>query len=87
MRETLASVKEIVDLSPQETLDSAQAFLVQQGYHVAERTDTSLTVNRQKQESMFGYAALNVIVEVTPQPSGGVRIRVTGDDREGVMSE
>ena len=71
MHETLASVKEIVDLSPQEALDSAQTFLVQQGYHIVERTDTSLTVDRRKREGMIEYAALNVISRGYTSTIGG----------------
>ncbi len=47
MREDLASVREVVDLSPQEVLDSAQNFLIRRGYDVTHRTRTTLTVERQ----------------------------------------
>jgi len=47
MWEDLASVKEVVDLSPQEALDSAQTVLVGLGYDVTHRTSTTLSVKRQ----------------------------------------
>jgi hypothetical protein len=47
MQENLASIREIVDLSPQAALDSAEDFLTRQGYGVAQRTPTTLTVERQ----------------------------------------
>ena len=51
----LGSIKEIVALSPQETLDSAAALLVQLGYEVTMREDTSLTATRRKREGMFMF--------------------------------
>jgi hypothetical protein len=78
----LASVRETVDLSQQEALDSAHAFLTQQGYRVAERTDASLTVMRTPPGDEH---ALNLRITAEAQPDGGVWIRVRGNDREGVQ--
>jgi hypothetical protein len=44
----LASVKGIVDLSPQEALDSHEVFLERQGYVTAGRTDTTLTIKMRR---------------------------------------
>lgn len=87
MYEELASIREIVDLSPGEALDSAQAFLIDQGYRVVQRTDTSLTTNRQKREGVFGHSLLNLVIAAQPQPQGGVQIKVRGNDREGVQAQ
>ncbi len=54
MHGELASVREIVDLSAQEALNRAQAFLAQQGYTIAQRTDTWLTAERRPQEYTAG---------------------------------
>jgi hypothetical protein len=86
MYEELASVKAIVDLSPQEALRSAQAFLTLQGYRVVQRTEESLTVNRRQDEATSEPPSLNLTVVAQPQPQGGVRIRVRGNDREGVQA-
>ena len=85
MYEELASVKEIVNLSPQEALRSAQTFLSQQGYRVVQRTEESLTVSR-RDEATSEPPSLNLTVVAQPQPQGGVRIRVRGNDREGVQA-
>jgi hypothetical protein len=83
--EELTSGKEIVDLSPPQALDRAEYFLVGQGYVVVHRTATTLTVER---EGLEGAAeqegASKVVVVAVPQPDGGVRIKVRGNDREGV---
>jgi hypothetical protein len=81
----LASVREIVDLSAQEALNRAQAFLAQQGYTIAQRTDTWLTAERRPQEYTAGQHVPNLTLEALPQPEGGVRIGVRGNDREGVQ--
>jgi hypothetical protein len=46
----LGSIKEVVALSPRETLDSAEALLVQLGYEITMREDASLTATRRKRE-------------------------------------
>ena len=81
----IASVKEVVDLSEQEALDSAQAFLTRQGYRTLERTETSLTVERQPSDHADEQTSLNLTVAVLPQPEGGVRIKVRGNDRDEVQ--
>ena len=81
----LASVKEIVDLSPQQALDEAQTFLVRQGYRPLERRGESLTVQRRSPNQTGGQNTLNLTVTALHQPQGGVRISIRGNDREGVQ--
>jgi hypothetical protein len=81
----LASIKEIVDLSPQQALDEAQTFLVRQGYRPLERRGESLTVQRRSQNQTVGQNTRNLTVTALHQPQGGVRISVRGNDREGVQ--
>ena len=86
MYEELASGNEVVDLSPPQALDRAEYFLVGQGYVVVQRTATTLTVEREGSQSAAGQeGALKVVVMAVPQPEGGVRIKVRGNDREGVQ--
>ena len=81
----LGSIKEIVALSPRETLDSAAALLVQLGYEVTQRADDSVTGIRRKHEGMFGHSLQNLTVATLPQPEGGVMVELRGNDREGVQ--
>jgi hypothetical protein len=84
--EELTSGKEVVDLSPPKALDRAEYFLVGQGYVVVHRTVTTLTVERDGFEGAAGQeVAPKVVVMAVPQPDGGVRIKVSGNDREGVQ--
>jgi hypothetical protein len=84
--EELTSGKEVVDLSPPQALDRAEPFLVGQGYVVVHRTATTLTVEREGSEGPAGReVAPKVVVVAVPQPDGGVRIKVRGNDREGVQ--
>lgn len=86
MYEELSSGNEVVDLSPPQALDRAEYFLVGQGYIVLHRTATTLTVEREDSEVAAGQeGAPKVVVMAVPQPKGGVRIKVRGDDREGVQ--
>ena len=86
MYEELTSGKEVVDLSPPQVIDRAEYFLVGQGYVVVHRTVTTLTVEREGSEGSAGQGvAPKVVVMAVPQPDGGVRIKVRGDDREGVQ--
>ncbi len=80
----LASIRETVDLSEREALDSAETFLAQQGYRAVQRTDDSLTVERQAPGDTSEKTLLNLTVLAVPQPEGGVQIKVRGNDREGV---
>ena len=81
----LASVRGVVDLSPHEALDEAQDFLRRQGYSVAYRTTTTLTVKRQVPDSATGQESIfKLIVMALPQSGGGVRIKVRGTNREAV---
>ena len=80
----LAAVKEVVDLSPQQALDEAQTFLIRQGYRTMQRRGESLTMQRRSQDQTAGENTLNLTVTALHQPEGGVRISVTGNDREGV---
>ena len=81
----LASVKEIVDLSPQQALDEAQTFLVRQGYSIMQRRGESLTVQRRSPNQTAEQNTLDLTVTALHQPNGGVRISVRGNDREGVQ--
>jgi hypothetical protein len=84
--EELTSGKEVVDLSPPQVIDRAEYFLVGQGYVVVHRTVTTLTVEREGSEGSAGQGvAPKVVVMAVPHPDGGVRIKVSGDDREGVQ--
>ena len=86
MYEELTSGKEVVDLSPPQVIDRAEYFLVGQGYVVVHRTVTTLTVEREGSEGSAGQGvAPKVVVMAVPQPDGGVRIKVRGNDREGVQ--
>ena len=86
MYEELTSGKEVVDLSPPQVIDRAEYFLVGQGYVVVHRTVTTLTVEREGSEGSAGQGvAPKVVVMAVPQPDGGVRIKVRGDDRKGVQ--
>ena len=86
MYEELTSGKEVVDLSPSQALDRAEYFLVGQGYVVVQRTATTLTAEREGTEGAAGQeGAPKVVVMAVPQPDGGVRIKVRGNDREGMQ--
>ena len=80
----LASIKEVVDLSPQQALDEAQTFLVRQGYSIMQRRGESLTVQRRFPNQTVEQNTLNLTVTALYQPEGGVRISARGNDREGV---
>jgi hypothetical protein len=80
----LASVKGIVDLSPQEALDQAEGFLASQGYIIEQRTFTTVTAQRRPEGGSTEQAPLNVTVAIAPQPDGGVRVAVRGTDEAGV---
>ena len=80
----LASIKEVVDLSPQQALDEAQTFLVRQGYSIMQRRGESLTVQRRFPNQTVEQNTLNLTVTALHQPEGGVRISARGNDREGV---
>jgi len=84
--EELTSGKEIVDLSPSQALDRAEYFLVGQDYVVVQRTATTLTAEREGSGGVAGQEGTpKVVVMAVPQPDGGVRIKVSGNDREGVQ--
>ena len=86
MYEDLASIMEVVDLSPSQALDKAEYFLAAQGYIVVNRTATTLTVEREGSESATGQeGAPKLVVTAVPQPDGGVRIKLKGNDREGAQ--
>jgi hypothetical protein len=85
MYEDLASIMEVVDLSPSQALDKAEYFLVGQGYVVVQRTATTLTVAREASDDTAGQeGSPKVVVMAVPQADGGVRIKVRGNDRVGV---
>ena len=86
MYEELTSGKEVVDLSPPQAIDRAELFLVGQGYVVVHRTVTTLTVEREGSEGSAGQeVAPRVVVMAVPQPDGGVKIKLGGNDRKGMQ--
>lgn len=86
MYEELTSGTEVVDLSPSQALDRAERFLTGQGYVVARRTATTLTVEREVREGAAGReGAPKLVMMAVPAPEGGVRIKVRGDNREDVQ--
>ena len=82
----LGAIKEVVDLPPRDALDEAQALFTRLGYVVAlRRTDTSLTVTRKRTDGRPERGVPNLTVVVLPQEGGGVRVKVRGNDREGMQ--
>ena len=79
----LASIKEVVDLSPQQALDEAQTFLVRQGYDILQRRGESLTVQRRCPTRTVEQNTPDVTVTALHQLEGGVRISARGKDHEG----
>ena len=77
----LASVKGIVDLSPQDALDSAEGFLASQGYIIEQRTFTTVFAQRQAE---VGEDLFSLTVAVAPQAGGGVRVTIRGTDEAGI---
>ena len=85
-REELTFGKAAIDLSPSQALERAEAFLAGQGYVVVHRTLTTMMAAREGSEGLTGRGrAPKVVVVAVPQPEGGVSIKVSGDDREGVQ--
>jgi hypothetical protein len=86
MYEELTSGKEVVDLTPSQALDKAEYFLIGQGYVVEQRTATTLTVARKGSESTTGReGSPKMVVMAVPQPDGGVKVKVRGNDSEGLQ--
>src|SRR5215210_2953179 len=85
MYDELASVRGVVDLSPQEALSEAETFLTQQGYTVARRAGNSLTVERHLPDQPEGQAVPTLTVSALPQPGGGARMAIRGNDRQGLQ--
>ncbi len=83
----LASVRGVVDLSPEAALDEAEAFLTRLGYISVQRTDTSLVAERRQPDRAEGQKAPSLTVRAVPQMGGGVGIRVRGTDREGMQEQ
>ena len=82
----LASVRGLVDLSSQEALDRAEAFLTQQGYTRVSRADDSLTVERRPPDQAAEQESPSrLTVSAVSQPGGGVRMAVSGNDRQGLQ--
>jgi hypothetical protein len=80
----LASIKQVVDLSPQQALDEAQTFLVRQGFSIMRRRGESLTMQRRFPNQTMEQNTLNLTVTALHQTEGGVRISVRGNEGEGV---
>ena len=85
MYDELASVKGVVDLTSHEALDKAQSFLSYQGYTITQRAGNSLTGESHSPGQSVGQGVPTLEVETIPQPGGGVRIVVRGNDRQGVQ--
>lgn len=85
MYDELASVRGVINLSPQEALSEAETFLTQQGYTVARRAGNSLTVERHSPDQTEGQAVLTLTVSALPQPGGGARMTIRGNDRQGLQ--
>jgi hypothetical protein len=79
----VVSIKEVVDLSPQQALDEAQTFLVRRGYSIIERKGESLIMQRRSPNQNAEQSALNLTVTALHQPEGGVRISARGNEGEG----
>jgi hypothetical protein len=77
-------VRGVIDAPPREMLDEAQTFLTRHGYTVVQRSETSLTAQRTTNGSPAGQYVPVLTVAVFPQPEGGVRMSVRGNDYEGV---
>jgi hypothetical protein len=56
-----------------------------QGYVIAQRTYTTVTAQRQAEDESGGRELLNLTVAVAPEPEGGVRMTVRGNDQSGVQ--
>jgi hypothetical protein len=82
--EELISVKGVIDLPPPKALDKARGFLERQGYAVVSRSATTLTAERRGEHAVGASGAPRLVVIAVPQPEGGVKIKATGTDREGV---
>jgi hypothetical protein len=86
MYEELPSGREVVDLAPSQALDKAEYFLIGQGYVVEQRTATTLTVTRTDFESAAGReGSPKLVVMAVPQSEGGVKIKLRGNDSEGLQ--
>ena len=85
MDEELASIREVVSLSARETLDGAESLLSRLGYDTTQRTDYFLRAQRRATLESTGQDLCTVLVTASPQGAGGVRVKVHGDDREGVQ--
>jgi hypothetical protein len=85
LQKKLAAVRGTVALSPEEALDEAHAFLTGLGYTDVSRVDSSLRAERHPPVNGDGQKTLFLTVTATPQPGGGVRISLSGDDGEGVL--
>jgi hypothetical protein len=80
----LASINEVVDLSPQQALDEIQTFLVRQGYSIMERKGESLAMQKPFPNQPVEQNTINLTVTALHQAEGGVQISVTGNDYEGM---
>jgi flagellar motor protein MotB len=83
----LASVKGVVDLTPQEALNSAETFLSGLGYATVQRTESALTVQRSQHGQEDGQNTPSLTVNALPQQDGGVQIVVRGNDQAGVQAQ
>jgi hypothetical protein len=87
MANELAAVSESIDLLPREVLDRAEVFLREQGYSVAHRMFTSLTTERTLPDAAGGQEKWTITILVLPEREGGLRLKVLGNDVDGVREQ
>jgi hypothetical protein len=87
MANELAAVRESIDLLPKEVLDRAEVFLREQGYGVVHRMLTSLTAERTLPNFAGGQDKWTITILVLPQTKGGLRLKVLGNDIDGVRQQ
>jgi len=87
MANELAAVRESIDLLPREVLDRAEVFLREQGYSVVHRMFTSLTAERTLPNSAGGQEKWAITILVLPEREGGLRLKVLGNDVDGVREQ
>jgi hypothetical protein len=87
MANELAAVRDSIDLLPKEVLDRAEIFLREQGYGVVHRMLTSLTAERTLPNFAGGQDKWTITILVLPQTKGGLRLKVLGNDIDGVREQ
>jgi hypothetical protein len=85
MYDELASVRGVVDLTSHKALDEIASFLSDQGYTITQRAGNSLTGERHSTGQSAEQSVPILQVAATPQPGGGVRIVIRGNDQQGLQ--